>query len=255
MPVMSKARSHHVLGRVQFPPRGLAVRPTRHAARRVARATPSASRGVSLASVARLPTQFGDFVVHVFVDHSDGKEHVALVHGDVAGAEAVATRVHSECLTGDVLGSLRCDCRKQLERALELLAATPRGILLYLRQEGRGIGLANKIRAYELQEQGLDTTEANLALGFADDERDYGVAASMLEALQVRSIGLLTNNPDKIGQLEAYGIRVTSRIPHAIPPNGHNRRYLETKARKSGHLLDFGDAIDAGVGGAPVSEE
>ena len=196
---------------------------------------------VELASVANLPTQFGDFRIHVFTNNRDSKENVAMVHGEVFGAESVPARVHSECLTGDVLGSLRCDCRKQLERGLEQLAAAPRGVLLYLRQEGRGIGLVNKIRAYKLQEQGLDTVEANLALGFKDDERDYGVAAAMLRTLGVRSVRLLTNNPDKIAQLNGYGLRVTDRVAHSIPPTRHNRRYLETKAKRSGHLLDITD--------------
>lgn len=165
-----------------------------------------------------------------------------MVHGEVFGAEAVPARVHSECLTGDVFASLRCDCRKQLELGLAQLGSLPRGVLLYLRQEGRGIGLVNKIRAYKLQEEGLDTVEANLALGFKDDERDYGVAAAMLRTLGVRSVHLLTNNPDKIAQLNHYGLRVLARIPHAIPPTTHNRRYLETKAKRSGHLLDFADS-------------
>lgn len=193
---------------------------------------------VDLASVANLPTEFGDFRVHVFTNNRDTKEHVAMVHGEVFGAESVPARVHSECLTGDVLGSLRCDCRKQLERGLKVLGEEPRGVLLYLRQEGRGIGLVNKIRAYKLQEEGMDTVEANLALGFKDDERDYGVAAAMLRTLGVRSVRLLTNNPDKIAQLNRYGLRVTDRIAHSIPPTTYNRRYLETKARRSGHTLD-----------------
>ena len=196
---------------------------------------------VVLASVANLPTQFGDFRIHVFTNNRDGKEHVAMVHGEVFGAESVPARVHSECLTGDVLGSLRCDCRKQLERGLEQLAGETRGVLLYLRQEGRGIGLVNKIRAYKLQEEGLDTVDANVALGFKDDERDYAVGAAMLHTLGVRSVRLLTNNPDKIAQLNRYGLRVTGRVPHAIPPTKHNRRYLETKAKRSGHMLDIAE--------------
>ena len=197
---------------------------------------------VDVASVANLPTKFGDFRIHVFTNNRDRLEHVAMVRGDVFGAESVPARVHSECLTGDVLGSLRCDCREQLERGLQQLGAAQRGVLLYLRQEGRGIGLANKIRAYKLQEEGLDTVEANLALGFKDDERDYAVAAAILRTLGVRSIRLLTNNPDKIAQLNRYGMRVTDRVAHAIAPNAHNRRYLETKALRSGHLLYLAEA-------------
>jgi GTP cyclohydrolase II len=195
-------------------------------------------RLVHLESVASLPTRFGEFRVHVFRDGLDGKEHVAMVHGDVFGAEALPTRIHSECLTGDVMGSLRCDCREQLERGLELLAALPHGVLLYLRQEGRGIGLANKIRAYKLQEEGLDTVEANLALGFRDDERDYGAAVAMLRALGVLSVRLFTNNPEKILQLERDGMRVAARVAHVTAPNRHNARYLETKARRCGHMLE-----------------
>ncbi len=198
-----------------------------------------------IATVAHLPSRFGDFRAYVFSNDHDGKEHLAMVHGDVAGAQDVVTRVHSECLTGDVLGSLRCDCRDQLERSLCHVGALPRGVVLYMRQEGRGIGLTNKIRAYGLQEQGLDTVEANLALGFADDLRQYGVAAAMLQQLRVRSIRLMTNNPDKVSQLEAAGIIVHERIPLAIAPNAHNRDYLSTKARRSGHLLDIDIVRDA----------
>jgi GTP cyclohydrolase II len=142
-------------------------------------------------------------------------------------------------LTGDALGSLRCDCRDQLEVGLRALGAMERGCLLYLRQEGRGIGLINKIRAYELQDSGLDTVEANLALGFRDDERDYAIAAHMLKSLSIRSVRLMTNNPRKIRQLEQYGLRVAGRIPHVIPSNPHNRFYLETKATRSGHFIDL----------------
>jgi GTP cyclohydrolase II len=194
---------------------------------------------VRVVAVAELPTRFGAFHLVAFQNDRDGNDHLAMVHGDVIGAEDLPTRVHSECLTGDVMGSLRCDCREQLEEALRLLARQPRGLLLYLRQEGRGIGLVNKLRAYALQEQGLDTVEANLALGFRDDERDYAVAAAMLEALGVESIQLMTNNPQKLGELTRHGVRVTGRIAHAMPPNAHNRFYLETKARRSGHLLDL----------------
>jgi GTP cyclohydrolase II len=148
-------------------------------------------------------------------------------------------RLHSECLTGDVLGSLRCDCRDQLVEGLRAIQREARGVLLYLRQEGRGIGLLNKIRAYALQEQGLDTVEANQALGFRDDERDYAVAAHMLRSLSIRSVRVITNNPEKIRQLTQHGVEVTGRMPHVIPPNDFNRFYLETKARRSGHLIDL----------------
>ncbi len=195
------------------------------------------SEPMSIADSAALPTQFGEFRIVGFVNEIDGREHVAIVRGDVSGAEAVPTRLHSECLTGDVLGSLRCDCRQQLELSLRNVAAMPRGNVLYLRQEGRGIGLVNKIRAYRLQEQGMDTVEANHALGFRDDERDFGVAAAMLHALGVESVALMTNNPEKIRQLEKGGVKVVQRLPHEIAAGVHNRRYLETKARRSGHLL------------------
>jgi GTP cyclohydrolase II len=200
---------------------------------------------VEIASAAKLPSRFGDFRVYVFSNNHDGKEHVAMVHGDVAGQHDVVTRVHSECLTGDVFGSLRCDCREQLERALTHTASLPRGIVLYMRQEGRGIGLTNKIRAYGLQEKGLDTVEANLALGFDDDLRHYDIAALMLERLGVRSIRLLTNNPDKVEKLTKAGVTVRERIPIAVEPNPHNHFYLSTKARRSGHLLPVGIAESA----------
>jgi len=195
---------------------------------------------VRIVGVADLPTRFGDFRIAAFWNNRDAKEHVAIVHGDVIGGTAVPTRLHSECLTGDVIGSLRCDCRDQLIMALKKIASEERGLLLYLRQEGRGIGLVNKIRAYSLQDQGLDTVEANLALGFRDDERDYAIAAHMLQSLTVRSVLLMTNNPRKIGEITRHGIVVTGRIPHVIPPNDHNRFYLETKANRSGHWIDFG---------------
>ena len=194
---------------------------------------------VTIAAIAELPSRFGQFHIVAFYNNKDNKEHIAVVHGDVCGEEDVPVRVHSECLTGDVLGSLRCDCRDQLETALRMIGQLDRGILLYMRQEGRGIGLINKIRAYGLQEHGYDTVEANLALGFRDDEREYSVAAHMLESLQVKSIRLITNNPKKIEDLTRNGIKVTGRIPHVMQPNEYNRFYLETKAIKSGHLIDF----------------
>jgi GTP cyclohydrolase II len=195
---------------------------------------------VKVVAVADLPTRFGRFRIVAFWNNRDAKEHVAMVHGDVVGASAVPVRLHSECLTGDVMGSLRCDCRDQLVEGLAAIRRHERGVLLYLRQEGRGIGLVNKIRAYALQEQGLDTVEANLALGFRDDERDYAVAAHMLHSLEVRSVLLITNNPDKVRQLGQHRIPVVDRIPHVIPPNEFNRFYLETKAQRSGHYIDFG---------------
>jgi GTP cyclohydrolase II len=194
---------------------------------------------VKVVGVAELPTRFGTFRIVAFWNNRDEKEHIAIVHGDVIDRDDVPTRMHSECLTGDALGSLRCDCRDQLEVAMRTLGAMERGCLLYLRQEGRGIGLINKVRAYALQDTGLDTVEANLALGFRDDERDYAIAAHMLKSLAIRSVRLLTNNPSKIRQLEQYGVRVGGRVPHVIPPNVHNRFYLETKASRSGHWMDF----------------
>jgi GTP cyclohydrolase II len=193
---------------------------------------------VKIAAIAELPSRFGDFHIVAFYNNKDDKEHAAIVRGDVFGAEEVPVRVHSECLTGDVIGSLRCDCRDQLESALRMIGKMDRGIVLYLRQEGRGIGLVNKIRAYGLQEHGYDTVEANLALGFRDDERDYSVAAHMILSLKVKSIRLMTNNPKKIKGLEQLGVKVTDRIPLIVAPNSYNRFYLETKKEKSGHLLD-----------------
>jgi GTP cyclohydrolase II len=194
---------------------------------------------VRIAAVAELPTRAGHFRIVSFYNNRDAKEHVAMIRGNIVGAGDVATRLHSECLTGDALGSLRCDCRDQLLEGLKLISTMERGILLYLRQEGRGIGLINKIRAYALQDRGLDTVEANLALGFRDDERDYAVAAHMLKSLDVQSVRLITNNPNKIRALTGYGVTVSSRISHVIPPNEHNRFYLETKAKRSGHYIDY----------------
>jgi GTP cyclohydrolase II len=193
---------------------------------------------VRVVAAAKLPTRFGDFQIVAFLNNRDQKDHIAIVHGDVVGQKDVVTRLHSECLTGDVMGSLRCDCRDQLEAALKRIAIEPRGVVLYMRQEGRGIGLANKVRAYALQDQGMDTVEANVALGFRDDERDYAVAAHMITSLGIESIQLLTNNPGKVDQLKTHGANVTNRIPHLLPPNEHNRFYLETKSKRSGHLID-----------------
>lgn len=194
---------------------------------------------VRIEAIAELPSRFGDFHIVAFSNNRDDEEHVAIVKGSVFEASDVPVRLHSECLTGDVIGSLRCDCRDQLEAALKKIGEMEKGVVLYLRQEGRGIGLVNKIRAYSLQDQGLDTVEANLALGFRDDERDYAVAAHMLHSLKIESIQLMTNNPKKIDQLKQYGVQVNKRIPHILPSNEHNRFYLETKASKSGHLFNF----------------
>lgn len=194
---------------------------------------------VRVVAIADLPTRYGHFKIIAFSNTHDAKEHVAIVHGDIINKQDVPTRVHSECFTGDVVGSLRCDCRDQWEQALLRISEMPCGLLLYLRQEGRGIGLVNKVRAYSLQDQGLDTIDANLALGFRDDERDYAIAAHMIKSLNVQSIQLLTNNPNKIRDLANLGIQVNGRIPHIIPPNEHNRFYLQTKARRFGHFIDF----------------
>jgi GTP cyclohydrolase II len=194
---------------------------------------------VRIMGVAELPTRFGRFRVVAFWNNRDEKEHVAIVRGNVLGGEDVPARIHSECVTGDAIGSLRCDCRDQLETALEKIGELERGLVLDLRQEGRGIGLVNKVKAYALQDGGLDTVEANLALGFRDDERDYAIAAHMIESLEIRSIQLMTNNPRKLGALARHGILVTKRLPLVIPPNGHNGFYLETKRDRSGHWIDF----------------
>ena len=214
---------------------------------------------VRLVSVAELPSQFGQFRAVAFSGDPGGAEHLALVRGDVRDHADVPTRVHSECLTGDVLGSLRCDCREQLLGALEEVGRMPRGIVLYLRQEGRGIGLTNKIRAYALQDSGYDTIEANRMLGFGDDERDYGVAAGMLRALGVRSVRLMTNNPAKLQGLRAHGIKVTERIPLVVAPNLHNAGYLATKQERAGHWLGIARpravtaAVDADETVAPAA--
>lgn len=193
---------------------------------------------VKIVAVANLPTIFGKFQIVAFVNSQDDKDHVALVKGDVFGKSDVPVRLHSECLTGDTFGSLRCDCHDQFVFSLKTLAAQKNGVLLYLRQEGRGIGLTNKIRAYQLQDFGYDTFEANKALGFEEDEREYRVAAHMLMALNVQSVILLTNNPGKIDDLKHHGIRVTGREPIFGIPNKYNRRYLKSKYEQSCHMLD-----------------
>jgi GTP cyclohydrolase II len=192
---------------------------------------------VQLAATATLPTRYGVFTLYGFYDNREGKEHTAIVHGDVEGRESVPLRVHSECHTGDVWGSLRCDCRDQLEAATRFIAGQPCGVVIYLKQEGRGIGLMNKIRAYQLQDLGLDTVEANQYLDLPVDARDYKVAAKIIKLLKIKSVSLLTNNPDKIEQLKAAKISVVGRIPIVIPGNGHDEGYLEVKRRKMGHII------------------
>ena len=192
---------------------------------------------VQLVAIAELPSRFGDFQVCGFVSPCDGKEHTAIIKGDVVNKDSVLTRVHSECLTGDVMGSKRCDCRDQLLESLKRVEEEGTGVVLYLRQEGRNIGLTEKIRAYALQDQGLDTVDANIHLGYKPDERDYGIAANILKNLKIKSIRLLTNNPEKIEQLTEAGIKIVERVPLITIPTEFSREYLSTKARRSGHLL------------------
>ena len=186
---------------------------------------------------SKLPTPWGIFVMHGFCDAENDKEHVVLTMGDVSTDEPVLARVHSECLTGDALFSMRCDCGPQLHEALQQISDARWGILLYLRQEGRGIGLINKLRAYALQDQGFDTVDANTRLGFAIDARDFSVAARMLELLGISNVRLLTNNPEKVEGLKSAGISVEERLPLKIAANPHNAHYLETKKSRTGHAL------------------
>ncbi len=189
-----------------------------------------------------MPTEHGMFSMIGYRNLADGSEHLALVHGEPASRPSPLVRVHSECFTGDVLGSLRCDCGPQLDGALRAIVAEGAGVVVYLRQEGRGIGLLNKLRAYELQERGFDTVEANLALGFVEDGRDYRIGADMLRDLGISSIRLLSNNPEKFSALSSHGITVSERVPLVIQPVPENRRYMETKERKMGHLYRLGDS-------------
>jgi len=193
---------------------------------------------------ANLPTRYGDFTAIAYKSVTDPDQHVALVKGDISGEEPVLVRVHSECLTGDVFGSLRCDCGEQVAVAMQAIADEERGVLLYMRQEGRGIGLHNKIRAYALQDNGLDTVEANESLGFAPDLRDYGIGAQILADLGLTNIRLLTNNPKKVVGLEGYGLRVVETLPIVCKPNPLNIDYLKTKQSKLGHLLQIEETVD-----------
>jgi 3,4-dihydroxy 2-butanone 4-phosphate synthase/GTP cyclohydrolase II len=185
----------------------------------------------------RLPTPFGEFRIHAYRSDLTGEEHLALVMGEIRGDDATLVRVHSQCLTGDIFGSKRCDCGIQLQRALDLIQQEGRGVLLYLLQEGRGIGLINKLRAYELQEQGHDTVEANEKLGFRPDHREYGIGAQILRDLGVRRMRLMTNNPHKYTGIAGYGLEIVERIPLEVPPTESSREYLRTKRDKLGHLL------------------
>lgn len=193
---------------------------------------------VECVAIAKMPTRYGEFMAHCYINKLNGEHHVALVLGDIDDGKEVLCRVHSECLTGDVFGSMRCDCGQQFDAAMKAIAAKGRGVLLYMRQEGRGIGLVNKLKAYKLQDGGMDTLDANIALGFPGDMREYYTGAQILRNLGIRSLELLTNNPDKVYQLEDYGIEISKRVPIEIKANSYDIFYLRTKKARMGHLLE-----------------